>query len=103
MVHQSIYDFAESGFDAAYFSGSFMLMPDPAQALRHVLSLLKPGSRIYFTQTFEKRRAVLLEYTKPLFQYVTTIDFGQVRVLGSQILRKMKQKKGKTELVFLVC
>jgi len=53
-------------------------MPDPEKALRHVLSLLKPGSRIYFTQTFEKKRAVLLEYTKPLFQYITTIDFGSV-------------------------
>jgi ubiquinone/menaquinone biosynthesis C-methylase UbiE len=78
VFHESIYDFQEKGFDAGYFSGSFMLMPDPEKALKHVISLLKPGSKIYFTQTFEKKKSVVMEYMKPLLQYITTIDFGQV-------------------------
>ena len=75
---QSIYDFAETGFDAAYFSASFMLMPDPEAALAHVLSLLNPGGRVFFTQTFQERSSPLMERLKPLLKTVTTVDFGQV-------------------------
>ena len=74
----SVYDFKERGFDAAYFSASFMLMPDPASALSHVCSLLGADGRVYFTQTIEESRSTLMEKTKPLLKKLTTIDFGQV-------------------------
>jgi len=74
----SIYDFGQSDFDAAYFSASFMLMPDPARALGHVCSLLSDGGRVYFTQTIEESRSPLVEKTKPMLKKLTTIDFGQV-------------------------
>jgi len=74
----SIYDFAEHGFDAAYFSASFMLMPDPERALRHVIGLLGPTGRVFFTQTFQERRSPLMEKMKPLLRTLTTVDFGEV-------------------------
>lgn len=75
---ESIYDHRGGPYDAAYFSASFMLLPDPPGALRHVASLLTPGARLYFTQTFEHERSRLVEILKPLLRLVTTIDFGQV-------------------------
>lgn len=65
-------------YDAAYFSGSFMLLPNPAAALRHVGTLLAPGGLVYFTQTFEHQRSALAERIKPLLRRLTTIDFGRV-------------------------
>ena len=50
---ESVYDHRGGPYDAAYFSASFMLLPDPPAALRHVRTLLVPDGRIYFTQTFE--------------------------------------------------
>jgi ubiquinone/menaquinone biosynthesis C-methylase UbiE len=76
--HISIFDFQEREFDAAYFSASFMLLPDPASVLRHVTTLLKPGGPVFFTQTFEEHRSPLVEKIKPMLHKVTTIDFGQV-------------------------
>jgi hypothetical protein len=55
-----------------------MLMPDPQGALRHVMSRLKPGGRVWFTQTFQEKRSALVETMKPLLVKLTTIDFGQV-------------------------
>lgn len=75
---QSIYDHKGGPYDAAYFGASFMLMPDPGAALRHVQTLLRPGGRVYFTQTFEEKPNALLEKVKPLLVKVTTIDFGRV-------------------------
>lgn len=75
---ESIYEHQGGPYDAAYFGASFMLMPDPQGALRHVMSLLTPEGRIYFTQTFQERRSRLVEKAKPLLVKVTTIDFGQV-------------------------
>ena len=75
---KSIYDFDEKGYDAAYFSASFMLMPDPEKALRHVMSLLNPGGRVFFTQTFQEKRSPLTERFKPMLKTLTTVDFGQV-------------------------
>lgn len=78
-LHQvSIFDFHERGFDAAYFSASFMLMPDPAGVLRHITTLLAPEGRVFFTQTFEEKRSPIVEKVKPLLHRVTTIQFGQV-------------------------
>lgn len=65
-------------YDAVYFSGSFMLLPDPPGTLRRVSEWLAPGGRFYFTQTFERRRSRGLEILKPLLRFVTTIDFGRV-------------------------
>jgi SAM-dependent methyltransferase len=75
---ESVYDHCRGPYDAVYFSASFMLLPDPPEALRHVGTLLAPGGRIYFTQTFEDRRARLTEIFKPLLRFVTSIDFGRV-------------------------
>ncbi len=75
---ESIYDHRGGPYDAAYFSGSFMLLPDPSLALRHVGSLLTAEGRMYFTQTFERRQSRTLEIVKPLLRLVTTIDFGRV-------------------------
>jgi SAM-dependent methyltransferase len=74
----SIYDHRGGPYDAAYFSASFMLLPDPPAALHHVRELLTPDSRIYFTQTFEHQRSRAVELLKPLLHLVTTIDFGRV-------------------------
>jgi 2-polyprenyl-3-methyl-5-hydroxy-6-metoxy-1,4-benzoquinol methylase len=75
---QSVYDHHGASYDAIYFSASFMLLPDPSAALRHVCGLLHPGGRIYFTQTFEHERSRFAEVVKPLLRLVTTIDFGRV-------------------------
>lgn len=75
---ESIYDHQGGPYDAAYFSGSFMLLPDPPAAVRHVVSLLSPGGRLWFTQTFEHERSPFLERMKPLLRRLTTIDFGRV-------------------------
>lgn len=75
---ESVYDHAGGPYQAAYFAASFMLMPDPPKALAHVGSLLAPGGRIFFTQTFEEKRSKFAERAKPLLKAVTTIDFGRV-------------------------
>jgi SAM-dependent methyltransferase len=75
---ESVYDHAGGPYDAAYFSGSFMLLPEPVAALRHVAALLSPGARMFFTQTFEHERSWFLENLKPALRFVTSIDFGGV-------------------------
>jgi len=75
---ESIYDHHGGPYGAAYFSASFMLLPDPPAALRHVRTLLEPQGRLYFTQTFEHQRSRTVELVKPLLRLVTTIDFGRV-------------------------
>lgn len=78
-VHlESVYDHRGGPYDAIYFSASFMLLPDPAAALAHVLTLLRPAGVLYFTQTFENQRSASMERLKPLLRLVTSIDFGQV-------------------------
>lgn len=76
--HESVYDHRDGPYDAAYFSASFMLLPRPAEALHHVLSLQPGPGRVLFTQTFQERRSAFAERTKPLLKRVTTIDFGAV-------------------------
>jgi SAM-dependent methyltransferase len=75
---ESVYDHRGGPYDAAYFSGSFMLLPDPVAALHHVSTLLTPTARVYFTHTVERRRSRTVEVVKPLLRVVTTIDFGRV-------------------------
>lgn len=77
-VLESVYDHRGGPYDAAYFSASLMLLPDPVAALRHVTGLLAPGGRMYFTQTFHHARSPLRERFKPLLRHVVTIDFGRV-------------------------
>lgn len=77
-VLQSVYDHRGGPYDAAYFSASLMLLPDPAEAIRHVASLLRPGAMLYATQTFQLRRSRLAERGKPLIRHLTTIEFGRV-------------------------
>lgn len=76
--HESVYDHEGGPYDAVYFSGSFMLLPDPVGALRHVLQLLAPAGKVFFTQTFHDRPSPLAEKIKPLLHRVTTIHFGRV-------------------------
>lgn len=75
---ESVYDHRSGPYDAVYFSASFMLLPEPERALRHVITLLKPEGRIFFTQTFNEHRSTLLEKAKPLLRKLTTIEFGRV-------------------------
>lgn len=76
---QSVYDHvAQAPYDAVYFSASFMLLPDPIACLKHIRAQLAPGGRVFFTQTFQEKRSVLLEKAKPMLHKVTTIHFGQV-------------------------
>ncbi|HXV94647.1 MAG TPA: class I SAM-dependent methyltransferase [Pseudonocardia sp.] len=74
----SVYHHRGGPYDAAYFSASLMLLPDPVTAMRHVAAQLAPGGALYFTQTFHARRSVLREKLKPAMRRVTTIDFGRV-------------------------
>eukprot|EP01091_Cochliopodium_minus_P006989 TRINITY_DN1693_c2_g1_i1.p1 TRINITY_DN1693_c2_g1~~TRINITY_DN1693_c2_g1_i1.p1 ORF type:complete len:227 (+),score=56.63 TRINITY_DN1693_c2_g1_i1:4-684(+) len=79
VVHCSIYTYnSVVRYDAAYFSGSLMIMPDPIEALKHVGSMLKEKGKIYITQTFEQKENKFLEFIKPLLKYLTSIDFGNV-------------------------
>ncbi|MDN5931779.1 MAG: class I SAM-dependent methyltransferase [Pseudonocardia sp.] len=75
---ESVYDHRGGPYDAAYFSASLMLLPDPVAALRHVAGLLAVNGRVFCTQTFHHRRSPLRERVKPLIRHVTTIDFGTV-------------------------
>jgi SAM-dependent methyltransferase len=77
----SVYDHVpepDARYDAAYFSASLMLLPDPAAAIRHVAAQLAPGGRLFSTQTFHHRRSPVLERIKPLVGRFTTIEFGRV-------------------------
>jgi 2-polyprenyl-3-methyl-5-hydroxy-6-metoxy-1,4-benzoquinol methylase len=78
--YESVYDHKSPvKYDCVYFSGSFMILPEPEAALAHVCSLLKDkDSKVYFTQTIETKKSWLLEIIKPLLKYVLTIDFGHV-------------------------
>lgn len=67
-------------FNHVYFSGSFMILPDKAAALRKAVDLMvdREDGRIFFTQTFELKKNSLLEWVKPKLAYWTTVDFGDV-------------------------
>lgn len=75
---ESVYDHQGGPYDAVYFSASFMLLPDPEGALSHCATLLKPGGRVYFTQTIQERPSPWMEALKPLLKRLTSIDFGRV-------------------------
>ncbi|MCP1366913.1 methyltransferase domain-containing protein, partial [Halomonas sp. BBD48] len=75
---ESVYEHLGGPYDAVYFSASFMLLPEPDRALRHCCELLRPGGRIFFTQTIQTRPSRWMETLKPVLKRVTSIDFGQV-------------------------
>jgi len=75
---ESVYDHRGGPYDAVYFSGSFMLLPNPERALRHCCALLDPNGRIYFTQTIQLHHSRWMETIKPMLKRVTSIDFGRV-------------------------
>ena len=82
VTHESIYDHKcideNRLYDVIYFSGSFMLMPDPIQCLIHIRNLMKVDGNeaIYFTQTFQEKSLWFVDIIKPLLCWFTTIDFG---------------------------
>ena len=108
----SVYDFEDGLFDAAYFAASFMLLPDPVKALEHVLTQLKPGGRVFFTQTFQDKKSPLMEKVKPVLKTVTTIDFGQVtyeadflaqlKSAGAEVLENITMKSHRTSSYRLI-
>lgn len=75
---ESVYEHRGGPYDAVYFAASFMLLPEPDQALRHCCSLLRPGGRLYFTQTIQTRPSRWMEALKPVLKRFTSIDFGRV-------------------------
>lgn len=75
---ESVYDHRGGPYDAVYFSASFMLLPEPERALRHCCELLRPGGRLYFTQTIQTRPSRWMETLKPELKRFTSIDFGRV-------------------------
>lgn len=77
-------------FDAAYFSGSLTLMPDPAAALKCTAMMLTERGVIYVTQTFQNRPSPIAERVKPLLRRFTSIDFGRVTYYSevAEIARK---------------
>ncbi|KAG4072749.1 hypothetical protein HA402_001861 [Bradysia odoriphaga] len=78
VCHKSILDYNGGPYDAIYFSGSLMILPDPVHALNHVKRMLSENGKIYVTQTIETNRSNVLRLMKPLLKYVLTIDFGNV-------------------------
>ena len=78
LEERSVYDLEGLRYDAAYFSASFMLLPDQRRALDVVSQQLVAGGKIYFTQTFEKKRNRVMEVLKPLLYKLTTVHFGVV-------------------------
>lgn len=75
---ESVYDHQGGPYDAVYFSSSFMLLPEPEQALRHCCALLRPSGGIYFTQTIQMQPNRWMETLKPMLKRVTSIEFGRV-------------------------
>lgn len=79
-------------FDCAYFSGSLSLMPDPVKAILSVASVVKPGGKIFITQTFQNENLIsctcnwFLHRVKPSLKWFTTIDFGRL-LTTSDILK----------------
>lgn len=75
---ESVYEHQGGPYSAVYFSASFMILPDPEQALRNCCALLSPGGRIFFTQTIQQQRSRWMETLKPMLKRATSIDFGRV-------------------------
>lgn len=75
---ESVHKHRGGPYDVIYFSASFMLLPEPVQALRHCRELLAPRAQFLFTQTIQRRQSRWMETLKPILKWFTTIDFGEV-------------------------
>ena len=73
----SVYDHEGGPYDAVYFSASLMLLPDPAEAIRHVAACCA-GRAAVRDADVPARRSRLMERAKPMIRHVTTIEFGRV-------------------------
>ena len=82
IYHMDFYDlnkvFPTKKFDFILFSFSFMLMPNPVQAIRVATESLNTNSRIAFILTLNQKENRFLQKLKPLIHKLTTIDFGNV-------------------------
>ena len=76
--HESIYDHRGGPYDAAYFSASFMLLPDPPAALRHVRALLAPAAASTSPRPSSTTVRAPSSGSSRCLRLVTTIDFGRV-------------------------
>ena len=70
--------FPTKKFDFILFSFSFMLMPNPVQAIRVATESLNTNGRIAFILTLNQKENRFLQKLKPLIHKLTTIDFGNV-------------------------
>jgi len=75
---ESVYEHHGGPYDSVYFSGSFMLLPEPEQALRHCSALLTDKGSLYFTQTIQLQPNRWMEIVKPRLKRLTSIEFGRV-------------------------
>jgi ubiquinone/menaquinone biosynthesis C-methylase UbiE len=83
LVCASIHDYQSTEpFDAIYFSGSLMIIPNQVGAVQRCMSMLRNADgRVYLTQTLERRGIVgtVMEWVvKPVLRAGLTIDFGNV-------------------------
>merc|ERR1712000_95778 len=86
IVCASIHDYVPPAdaakYDAIYFSGSFMIIPDKVKALERCKKMLKENTgKFFFTQSFQHRGwmgNLVSSIVKPALKFVLTIDFGEV-------------------------
>lgn len=88
VVCASIHDFTPSSpsekYDAIYFSGSFMIIPDKVKALERCKPWLNTEGKVgkfFFTQSFQHKNVVgnlVNSIVKPALKMFLTIDFGEV-------------------------
>lgn len=76
--HEALQEHGGGPYDAVYFAASFMLFPDPPDALAHARRVLAPDGVVLFTQTFQDRPSPWMDWLKPRLKRFTGIDFGQV-------------------------
>lgn len=77
--NQSVYELAPNPiYDAVYFSASFMILPNQADALKVVKTNLKPEGVVCFTQTFATKESKFWEFIKPKLVWFTSVHFGEV-------------------------
>ena len=74
-------------------------MPDPVEALQAVAAVVRPGGRIYVTQTYQKRAAPVMRVVKgrrTSSGAVTTVDFGKLTSCeaAERIFRDSEKRHG---------
>ena len=42
----------------------------------HVKTQVKPGGKMYFTQTFQEKKLWIADILKPIAKWISTVDFG---------------------------